>query len=84
MNIKKIIKEEVNDFEWVNSIEPELKTFVVTYRSEMIIDAYTFEEAEEIYRGLNLNDIENNINHDTTEPGVRSNDWYDTISFEED
>jgi len=83
MDLKKIIKEEVNDFEWTESAEPKLKTFRVSYRSEMIIDAYDYEEAQQIYYGVDLNDVNNSINHNMNEPGVRSNDWYDTTDFDE-
>ena len=83
MDLKKIIKEEVNAFDWTEDVEPELKTFSVKYMMEMIIEAYDEEEAQGIYENINLSDVNNHLNHDTTTPGVRSTEWYDTISIDE-
>jgi len=83
MDLKKIIKEEVDGFDWTKEIKPQLKTFRVSYRSEMIIDAYDYEEAQQIYYGVDLNDVNNSINNNMDEPGVRSNEWYDTTDFDE-
>lgn len=83
MDLKKIIKEEINGFEWTEGVEPELKTFGVKYMMEMIIEAYDEEEAQGIFENTNLSDVSNELNHDMTTPGIRSTEWYDTISLDE-
>lgn len=83
MDLKKIIKEEVNDFGWTEGIEPELKTFRVTYRMLMLIDAYDEEEAHSIFEGEDLGWIQVKERYQSDEPGVKSYEWYDTTSFDE-
>ena len=58
MDLRRIIKEEVEGMEWTNEIpEAEIKTYSVVYRMEILIDAASQEEAEEIYYGLDLSNV---------------------------
>jgi hypothetical protein len=55
MDIKKIIKEEVDEFNWATDVESaEMKTYMVTYRMEMLIEAPNIGEAEKVWESTNL------------------------------
>jgi hypothetical protein len=82
MDIRRIIREEMDGFDWVREQEPELKTYLVKYESWMWLGAYTEEQARNIFDEIDLNNVNNHIVH-TEQPGVRDNYWNDTISFEE-
>jgi hypothetical protein len=83
MDIRKIIREEVNDFDWIQDTKPELKTYIVRYSSEMWIEAYNMDQAQDIYNDVDLNDVNNSINHNKDQAGIRSNEWYDTLHWQE-
>ena len=82
MDLKKIIKEEVNDFEWTEEIPSRLNTYRVTYRTELYIDAHTEEEALELYEGMNLGALHEHMRYDEDQIGLKDYQWYETTSFE--
>ena len=82
MNLKHIIKEEINDFEWTDEISPSLNRYRVTYRTELYIDAHTPEEANQIFEGLNLGVLREEMTYNETEVGLKDYLWYETTSFE--
>ena len=54
MDLRNIIKEAVNDFEWTEEIPSRLNTYRVTYITESYIDAHDEDEANEIYEDMKL------------------------------
>jgi hypothetical protein len=82
MNLKKIMKEEINDFDWTEDVPAKLNTYRVTYRTELYISAHTEEEANEIYEELNLGDLGTALNYNEDEVGLKDYSWYETTSFE--
>jgi hypothetical protein len=40
-----------------------MKTYRITYRQEVIINAESEEQANDIFRNLNLQDLENELGH---------------------
>jgi len=77
MDIKKIIKEEVDDFKWIKDTEPTLKRYRIVYNTEAIIQAYTFEQAKNIYEGLDLYNLDKEILKNRGEPGLTHAEWRD-------
>ena len=84
MNIRKIIKEEVSDFDWANDIpSARLNRYHVSYRAEVFIDAETEEQANQIYEGLNLGALRDEIIEDDDEVGLKEYSWVQTHGIEQ-
>jgi hypothetical protein len=83
MDLKKIIKEEVNDFDWTEDVPARLNTYRVTYRMEMYIDAHTEEEATEIYEAMDLGNVHHYMTYEEDEVGMKDYQWYETTSIEQ-
>ena len=83
MDLKKIIKEEVNGFDWTEDVPARLNTYRVTYRMEMYIDAHTEEEATQIYENMDLGNVNHYMTYDEDEVGMKDYQWYETTSIEQ-
>jgi hypothetical protein len=80
--IKKILKEEFDDFGWTKDVPAKLNTYRITYRMEMYIDAHTEEEATEIYESMDLGNVHRYMTYDEEEVGMKDYQWYETTSIE--
>ena len=83
MDLKKIIKEEVNSFDWTEDVPARLNTYRVTYRMEMYIDAHTEEEAKQIYENMDLGNVHHYMTYEEDEVGMKDYQWYETTSIEQ-
>ena len=82
MDLRSIIKEAVNDFEWTEEIPSRLNTYRVTYTTELYIDAHDEDEANEIYEDMNLGSLRGHMMHYDDQVGLKDYQWIETSSFE--
>ena len=71
MDLRNIIKEAVNDFEWTEEIPSRLNTYRVTYITELYIDAHDEDEANEIYEDMNLWSLRGHMMHYDDQVGLK-------------
>ena len=56
-----------------------MKQFIITFRQEVIVEAKSQEEAEQIFQDLNLDDLQNELGNGV----IKDTSFVEQISFEE-
>ena len=56
-----------------------MKQFRITFRQEVIVEAKSQEEAEQIFQDLNLDDLQNELGNGV----IKDTSFVEQISFEE-
>jgi len=62
-----------------NKIKIEMKQFRITFRQEVIVEAKNQEEAEQIFQGLDLDDLKNELGNSF----IKESGFVEEISFDE-